>query len=302
MQQGHVARRGRRLSRFVQRRNRHTCPCVATAHRLLRQRSVRQHRTAARERSLLQRRTACCSSAQQIRATTQPTLLPIRCSAPCVLQQRSAGSCDDATDTVAHPLQQRIACCNSAQCDNAELLHESTVCCNSATRVATALSMVVQRRNQQLFPSVAVAHACCNSAPYHNAATCCNAGQPGVAQPNLLQRSTCCNAGQPVATDHSPLQPVAAIAMLCDPLQPTTACCNLLQRCSQYSVCRSNPARCKAAQPVATDHSSLPWAKARCNLLQRSQRSAFRCNRSQAVAIDHDPLQQTTACCNRLQR
>jgi hypothetical protein len=87
-----------------------------------------------------------------------------------VLQQRSAWLCDDATNSVAHPLQQRIACCNSA--------------------------------------------------PYHNAATCCNAGQPAVAQPNLLQRSTtCCNAARSVETDHSLLQPVAAIATLCDPLQ-----------------------------------------------------------------------------------
>ncbi len=51
---------------------------VATAHRLLRQRPVRQRRTAARECSLLQQRIACCNSAQQVRATTQPTLLPIR--------------------------------------------------------------------------------------------------------------------------------------------------------------------------------------------------------------------------------
>ena len=60
-----------------------------------------------------------------------------------VLQQRS-GLRDDATNSVAHPLQQRIACCNGAQCDNAELLHESAVCCNGVSGVATALSATTQ--------------------------------------------------------------------------------------------------------------------------------------------------------------
>ncbi len=61
-----------------------------------------------------------------------------------------------------------------------------------------------------------------------------------------------------------------------------------MQRCSQYSVCRSNPARRNAAQPVATDHSSLPWATARCNLC--SDRNAV-----SPVATDHSPLQPVAA-------
>ncbi len=173
-------------------------------------------------------------------------------------QQRSAGSCADATNAVAHPLQWRMRvatalsryerrrnqhCCPSVATAHrllqqrsvrprrtaareCSLLQQRITCCNSAQHG------LCKRRNQQLFPSVATAHACRNSAPYHNAATCCNAAQPGVAQPNLLQRSTCCNAAQPVATDHSPLQPVAAVFTVqrvpqqSGPTQRSTICCN----------------------------------------------------------------------------
>jgi hypothetical protein len=146
------------------------------------------------------------------------------------------------------------------------------------------------------------------------AGACCNSAQHGCATTQPTAFAIRCNGASPVATAlrTTTQQPLATqcslpwrnrtccsaaqrVAMQRDPLQPTTACCNLSQRCSQYSVCRSNPARCNAAQPVATDHSSLPWATARCNLLQRSQRSAVHSDRPQPVAIDHSLLQPVAA-------
>ncbi len=126
------------------------------------------------------------SSRKQLRCVCMPSQSAVvhpllqRRMAHRVLQQHFAGSCDNATDTVAHLLQRRIACCNGAphgacddatnsvahllqrrvacchraQCDNAELLHESAVCCNGA---------------------------CCNSVRF-----CCRTGR----------RSTCCSALQ----------------------------------------------------------------------------------------------------------
>ena len=123
-----------------------------------------------------------------------------------VLQRRS-GPCDDATNSVAHPLQRSIACCNSARQVRATTQPQQLpLRCNSASRVATALSRSVRRRNQHCCPSVAAAHrvlqqrsvrhrrtaarersllqqctACCNSVRF-----CCRTGR----------RSTCCSAMQ----------------------------------------------------------------------------------------------------------
>ena len=123
-----------------------------------------------------------------------------------VLQRRS-GPCDDATNPVAHPLQRRIACCNSARQVRATTQPQQLpLRCNSASRVATALSRFVRRRNQHCCPYVAAAHrvlqqrsvrhrrtaarersllqqctACCNSVRF-----CCRTGR----------RSTCCSAVQ----------------------------------------------------------------------------------------------------------
>ncbi len=146
-----------------------------------------------------------------------------------VLQQRSARSCHDATDAVAHPLQHRIACCNRARCDIAELLHESVsllqqciaccniaqqvrattqptlvpVRCNSASRVATALSAISQNCCPSV-QSVATAHRMLqqrtillqNRSTLHllqRVATVQPVVMPVAAQCNLLWRNrTCC--------------------------------------------------------------------------------------------------------------
>ena len=98
-----------------------------------------------------------------------PFVVVIACRFPAhrVLQQGSAGSCDDATNTVAHPLQRSFSRCNSAQFDNAALLRQSAVGCNSASHDATANDSVA---DQVVAPLVA-AH--CNGATRCN--TCCNA-------------------------------------------------------------------------------------------------------------------------------
>ena len=185
------------LSRFVQRRNRNSCPCVATAHRLLQQRSVRQRRTAAREYSLLQRRTACCNSAQQVRATTQPTAFPIRCN--------SASPVATALRTTT---KQPVATQGS-------LAWRNRTCCSAAQRVATRRNLLQQTTAR------------------------CNLLQRSQHSAILRQQTKGhCNRPRPVATDHSPLQPVAAMkATKCSPqttdrrqLQQTTARCNRLQR------------------------------------------------------------------------
>ena len=178
--------------------------------------------------------------------------------------QRRSGPCDDATNPVAHPLQRRIACCNSTRQVRATTQPQQLpLRCNSASRVATALSRFVRRRNQLGGPYVAAAHrvlqrrsvrhrrtaarersllqqctACCNSVGFcckqvdaplvaarcSGAAccnACCNAVQPAVAQPNLLRKAHGnSDAAQyvaaqcRVATDRSPLQQTAA------PVQP----------------------------------------------------------------------------------
>ena len=247
--------------------------------------------------SPLHQRIACCNSAQQVRATTQPTRLPIRCdgasrvatalsrfvrrrnqhcchsvaAAHRVLQQRSAGSCDDATTTVATPLQRRIACCHSAQCDIAELLHESAVCCNSAPHVATAYDSVAEQVDAPLVAARCSGAACCNA--------CCNAVQPAVAQPNLLRKAHGnSDAAQyvaaqcRVATDRSPLQQTAA------PVQPAAVSSTQRRQHAHGTGRAATPQHdwlqcmttcCSAVPPVVTDHSDLQRTAARCNRLQR---------------------------------
>ena len=287
------------LTRFLRQCNRHCCHSVATAHR--------------------------------------------------VVQQRSAGSCDDATDSVANPLPQRIAGCNSAQCDNAELLHESAVCCNGAPRVATAYDSVAEQFDAPLVAARCSGAACCNA--------CCNAVQPAVAQPNLLRKAhDNSDAAQyvaaqcRVATDRSPLQQTAApvqpaavsstqrrqhahgtgracyntaarlVAAHDDLLQRSAARCNRPQRfatdCSplqpvaamiatQCDSLQSTTGRCKRPQPVATDHSLLQPVAAmiatQCDPLQPTS-SATGCNTVPSVATCCRLLQPVADCCNLLQR
>jgi hypothetical protein len=185
---------------------------VATALRTTTQQPI------ATQRSLPWRNRACCSAAQRV--ATRRNLLQ-QTTARCNLLQR---------------LQRCAIRCNRPQ--------PAATCCSAAQRVpqqsdATQHNLLQRtttaaRRNR--FNGALVATEC---------DTCRNAAQPGVAQPNLLQRSalhhgaicynrpqpvaTCCSPLQrsaagcnkvpSVATDHSPLQPVAAIAMLCEPLQ-----------------------------------------------------------------------------------
>ena len=256
-----------------------------------------------------------------------------------VLQRSLAGSCNDVTDTLAHVLQQRIACCNSAQCDNTGLLHESAVCCNGAPHVATAYDSVADQVDAPLVAARCSGAACCNA--------CCNAVQPAVAQPNLLRKAhDNSDAAQSVAaqcrvaTDRSPLQQTAA------PVQPaavsstqrrqhahgTGRACNTAARlvAAHDDLLQRSAARCNRPQQFATDCSPLQPVAAmiatQCDLLQST---TGRCKRPQPVATDHsllqpvaamiatqcDPLQQTssaTGCntvpsvatdgCNLLQR
>ena len=180
--------------------------CAACTCRVSRRWCI--HRTRGPPAADVGRRGAspACNSAQ-VCATTQPILLPIRCSGASrvatalrrtvrrhnrhgrpfvaaaynVMQQRSAGSCDDATDTGSSQLQQRISCCNSAQCDIAELLPERAVCCNGAPHVATAYDSVAEQVDAPLVAARCNGAACCNA--------CCSAVQPAVAQPNLLRKA-----------------------------------------------------------------------------------------------------------------
>ena len=122
------------------------------------------------------------------RATTQPTLLPIRRYRASPVD---TASCDDATDTVAHPTLQSIAaCCNSAQqvCATTQptLLQIRRY---GASRVATALSRFVRRRNQRCCESVATAPIASD-----------------LVATALSAIAHCCNTSQSVATAHRLLQ------------------------------------------------------------------------------------------------
>jgi hypothetical protein len=232
----------------------------------------------------------------------QPTLLQIRCCCPSrvatvlgrfvrrrnqhcrpsaaaahrVLQRSLAGSCKDATETVAHPLQQRIGCCNSAQCDNAGLLHESAVCCNGAPHVETTDDSVAEQVDAQLVAARCNGAACCNA--------CCSEVQPAVAQPNLLRKAhdnvmhtsaICCSR---VATDHSPLQQTTA------PVQPAAVSSTQGRRHAHSTgrACRTTAARLVAAHDDLLQRCNpLQQTTLRCNLLQRVRRSAD----------THDPIE-----------
>ena len=128
------------LSKFVRRRNRHCCPSDATEHRcVLQQRSAGlcdDATNAVANPSL--RSIACCNSAQQVCATTQPTLLRIRCNGAYCIR----------------------SCCNSAQCDCALLQHVA-IRCNSASPVAIALIATTQHVAPQRNP-MQQSIACCN--------------------------------------------------------------------------------------------------------------------------------------------
>ena len=248
-------------------------PRAAPVHR-----AAPRHRTVApcgcvpRPSAVLRQAAACFNSAQHGCATMQPALLQIRCCCPSrvatvlgrfvrrrnqhcrpsaaaahrVLQRSLAGSCKDATETVAHPLQQRIGCCNSAQCDNAGLLHESAVCCNGAPHVETTDDSVAEQVDAQLVAARCNGAACCNA--------CCSEVQPAVAQPNLLRKAhdnvmhtsaICCSR---VATDHSPLQQTTA------PVQP--AAVSSTQR-RQHVHSTGRACRNPAARPVAAHEDLL---------------------------------------------
>ena len=144
------------LTRFLRQCNRHCCHSVATAHRVAQQRSAGSCDDATDSvANPLPQRITCCNSAQQVRVTTQPTLLPIRCSGHHGLQQRSVRQRRTAARERGL-LQRRTACCNSVR-----------LCC------------------KQVDAPLVAAH--CNGAACCNA--CCNAVQPAVAQPNLLQKA-----------------------------------------------------------------------------------------------------------------
>jgi hypothetical protein len=130
MQQGHVARRGQRRGTGPSARA--DCvprpPAVGYSEYSHLAASVRRtHVGGPRHRAVGPVWTACggrrrCSG-EQPRVATALSLVVRRRNQSCcqsvaaahrVLQQCLVGSCDDATDTVANPLPQRIACCNRA--------------------------------------------------------------------------------------------------------------------------------------------------------------------------------------------
>jgi hypothetical protein len=256
-----------------------------------------------------------------------------RCvSRPLAVQPRSAGVCDDATSTVANPLQQRIACCysaqqvcattqpirlpircNSAQCDDAALLHQIAIRFNSASRVATAHRVLQQRSvppHSTSAPQRIPLHrsvACCNITQFRvrtrRRSTCCSAAQrcsllqrlvscrgatkPRAARDNRLRRSAVrCNRPQPAATARSPLQPAVAIAAQRIQHGDNTACATAqqLNRWQRSATC------CDPVPSVATDTND-------CNLLQRSQRSAGH----PMAAAQRVPQHSRTICCNTAQ-
>ena len=273
-----------------------------------------------------------------------------------MLQQRSAGLCDDATNAAANPLQrrllhqillqqrsvrlrtaatrrnplqQRIACCNSAhyhntaRCTTAQsdatehcVLQQSTIpSLHSATRRRSCCGSAVQRCS--LF---------CNSVAqqrnrFQYRAVSCSRSQPAVKQPtarcnllwrlqrsadkmftvchkqqhNRLQRTAiCCNAVLSVATDLTPLKPVAAVAT--QRRQHGHSVCNKQQhnRLQRSATC------CTAVPSVATDHTPLkPVAAIATQRRQHGHgapqhRSTTGCNAAHPVATQSRPLQQTS--------
>ena len=130
-----------------------------------------------------------------------------------VLQQRS-GLRDDATNSVAHPLQQPIACCNSAQVCATTQPILLPIRCNSASRVATALSATTQNCCTRA-QSVATAYRVLRQRSVRQRRTA--ARERSLLQRRMLQQRTILLQNrstlhslqrvatvQPAATDHSP--------------------------------------------------------------------------------------------------
>ena len=278
------------LSRFVQRRNRNSCPCVATAHRLLQQRSVRQRRTAAREYSLLQQRIVCCNSAQQGRATTQLTAFPIRCNGASPVATALRTTTQQPVATQGSLAWRNRTCCSAArvatQCD---LLQRTTARCN----LLQPLQCCAIRCNR---PQPAA--TCCSAV--HSTA-CAAAIRPDATQHNLLQQTTVrCHAPQRVATCCNDRNAVQFIPTDHGPLQQTTARCNRPQPVA--TCCRDD---CNTVRSAATDQqrNRLQHSAVCCNRPQPvATCCSDDCNSVRSAAIDRSQLQQTTASCNRLQR
>jgi hypothetical protein len=160
-------------------------------------------------------------------------------SIACLFVQRPAGSCDDATNNVATPLQRRIACCNSAQ--QVRSTTQPTLLpirCSGASRVATVLSATSQN--------------------------CCTRVQSVATVHRMLQQRTILLQNR--STLHL-LQRVATVQPL---VMPVAAQCNLLWR--NRTCCKKRTTTVMHTSAIccsrfATDHSPLQQTTARCNLL-----------------------------------
>ena len=224
-------------------------------------------------------------------------------------QQRSAGFCDDATNAVANPLQQRplqqrllqqrsvrqrtaatcrnpvqqrIACCNSAH-------YHNTARCTTAQSDATE-HRVLQQSTILSLHSATRRRSCCGSAVQRCSLFCNSVAQQG----NRFQcRAVSCSRPRPAVADHSPLQPAVAIAT---------------QRSSMFTVCHKqqhnrlqrSATGCNPVSSVATDHTSLkPVAAIATQRRQHGHsapqhRSTTGCNAAHPVATQCRPLQQTS--------
>ena len=153
------------------------------------------------------------------------------------LQQRSAGLCDDASDTIAYFLQLLIACYKCVP--QVRATTQPTVLptrCNSASRFATALRRFVRRRSRHCCPFVATAH---------------RLSQQRCAPP----RSTCCSTVPSDATELCVLQP-STILLLPSAADRRSTCCSAVHR--RHLSKRS-------AVPVAAECSLLRRNRTRCS-------------------------------------
>ena len=151
------------LPSHVRQRNRHGCPSVATEHRVLQQRSAG----------------LCDAATDAVANPLQQRLLQQR-----LLQQRSVRQRTAATRR--NPLQQGIACCNSAQYNN-------TARCTTAQSDATEHCVL----QQSTFPSLHSAtrrRSCCGSAVQRCSLFCNSVAQ----QRNRFQcRAVSCSRPRP---------------------------------------------------------------------------------------------------------
>ena len=246
------------LSKFVRRRNQHCCPSVATEHRVLQQRSA-----------------GLCDDATN--AAANP--LQRRLLHQILLQQRSVRLRTAATRR--NPLQQRIACCNSAH-------YHNTARCTTAQSDATE-HRVLQQSTIPSLHSATRRRSCCGSAVQRCSLFCNSVAQ----QRNRFQcRAVSCSRPRPAVADHSPLQPAVAIAT---------------QRSSMFTVCHKT-----AAQPVATQRHRLQPSTVRCNRPHFVVTCCSDCNAAQTtwsqrvpqtatqpVATQRNLLQRCAVRCNR---